>query len=289
MTEYRFTKFTASDNLSALALLEELPHGLTEANLEFALANQYQIFLLKQESQLVGLAGIHVYPHLTDTNRAWIHDLITIKNQEPFELQSMLLASLRDQCLNRQCPELAIHILINNAIANQFFLREAGQPFAFVYEWSRSSWLSSAEQVPTMNDFQCREIKTLDDMASGLVLLTHFHPTITQISLADAMARNYRLFGLWMDEQLCSIATLIAYPHLNDGMCVWLQDGMTLPTRNYKAAASRLLFYILNDCFRSGYPTVTVHTRVSSKRTHRFYEAAGGYRIANAYKWKIDA
>ena len=289
MSEYRFTQFTASDKLSTLALLKELHHGLTEANLEFALANQYQIFLLKRESQLVGLAGSYVYPHLTDTNRVWIHDLVTIKDQEPFEFQAMLLAYLRDQHLNRQCPELAIHIPINNTIANQFFLREAGYPFAFVYRWTRFSWLSSAEQAPSMSDFQCREIKTLDDIASGLVLLNHFHPKVTQTSLTHAMVRGYRVFGLWIDEQLCSIATLIAYPHLNDGMCIWLQDGMTLPTRNYKTAASSLLFYVLNDCFGAGYPTVTVHTRVSSKRTHRFYEAAGGHRIANAYKWKIDA
>jgi hypothetical protein len=287
MSEYHFTALTALDD-STLAFLKELHPDLSKANIEWALTQQYQIFTLRKASQLVGVAGIHIYPHLSDTNRAWIHDWVTLENQKSFELKSMLLAHLRHQCLSLQCSELATHILVDSAIENQFFLQQTGQPFAFVYQWTRSSWLRFFEQTVPNSHSQCRELTTLEDMTSGLVLLRHFHPTVTQASLTDAMEKGYRIFGLWTDEQLCSIATLINYPHLKNGRCIWLQDGMTLPTKQYKEATSSLFSYVMNSCFKSGSLTVTVHAQVRNKRIHRFYEQAGGRRIANAYKWKTN-
>jgi hypothetical protein len=304
VSEYKFTEFAGLKDNSTFALLQERHPDLSQADIEWALTHPYQIFTLWKASQLVGVAGVHVYPHLSDTKRAWIHDWGTMDNSkdnpESFGLKSVLITNLRNQCLSAQCSELAIHVPVDNAIENQFFLQEAGQPFALVYQWTSSSWLQISEQqlaeqqiseqtVPNTH-FQCRELKTLEDVASGLPLLKHFHPMVTQATLTDAIGhaigKNYRVFGPWVNEQLCSIATLIHYPHLKNGLCVWLQDGMTLPTKQYKETASSLFSYVMNACFRSGSPTVTVHAKVSNKRIHRFYEAAGGQRIANAYKWR---
>jgi hypothetical protein len=289
MSAYDFTQVSSPNDPLILALLGELHYDLTEAEIEWALSHHYRLFTLRRESQLVGVAGIHAYPHLTDTTRAWIHDLTTVEDQEFFERKSVLIAYLRDQCLSSECPELAIHIPVDKVIENQFFLQEAGQPFAFVYEWASSSWLSVSEPTSPISDFQCRELKTSEDIALGLALLRHFHPDITHSSLTQAMREGYRVFGLWIDDQLFSIATLIHYPHLKNGRCVWLQDGMTLPTRRYKEAASSLFRYVMNSCFRSGNLTVTVHARASNKRIHRFYEEAGGQHVANAYKWKTNS
>jgi GNAT superfamily N-acetyltransferase len=288
MSEYDFTQVSTPNNRLILDLLRKSLDDLTEAEVEWAMSHHYQLFTLRRGSQLLGVAGVHAYPHLTDTKRAWIHDLITVKDQGVFEYKSVFIASLRNQYLSPGCPEIAIHVPVDDESENQFFLQEAGQPFAFVYEWMSSSWLSVSEQAAPIDDFQCRELKTPEDMASGLVLLRHFHPDIAQSSLTDAVKEGYRIFGLWIGDQLCSTATLIYYPHLKNGICVWLQDGMTLPTRRYKEVASSLFRYILDSCFSAGSLTVTAHARTSNKRIHRFYEETGGQHIANAYKWKTS-
>ncbi|NJL21720.1 MAG: GNAT family N-acetyltransferase [Leptolyngbyaceae cyanobacterium SM1_3_5] len=252
-----------------------------------ALANRYQLFTLRKDSQLVGAAGIHVYPHLTDTKRAWVHDLIVVSDRAAFEYQSLLIAHLRDRCFRDGCAELAIHVPIDDAIENQFFQQGIGQPFAFVYEWTSASWRSVHDRTSPMREPQYREIRTSKDIASGLALLTHFHSELTEASLAHAMENGYQIFGLWIDDQISSIATLIHYPHLKNKMCVWLQDGMVLPKRTYKEAASSLFHNVMNACFQSETLTVTVHARVRNRRIHQFYEAAGGHHTANAYKWKI--
>jgi hypothetical protein len=288
MPEYHFTEITTFNDRSTLTLLRQLHPNLTQEELERALANQYQLFTLRKDSQFVAVAGIHVYPHLTDTKRAWLHDLITVSDRASSEYKLTLIAHLRDRCLNQGCFELATHVPIDDAIENQFFLQAAGQPFALVYQWTNTSWRSASEQTSPLSEFQCREIKSSEDRASALTLLKHFHPALAKPSLTCAVKNGYQLFGLWLDGQLFSIATLIQYPHLKNGMCVWLQDGMTLPTKRYKEAASSLFHTVMDTCFRAGSLTITVHARISKKRIHRFYEAGGGHRIANAYKWKIN-
>ena len=287
MPEYNFTEMTIADAHSTLALLRELHPHLTQAEIDRAIDNQYQLFVLQNEFHVLGVAGIHVYPHLSDTSRAWIHDLITVSDQASLEYKTRLLANIRNQYLSHECPEIAIHIPIDDERENAFFLKAAGQPFASVYEWTRSAWMSCTSPTQLVSNFQCREIKTRADQVSGLALLQHFHPALSQASLAHAIANGYRVFGLWNEGQLCSIASLIHYPHLTNGTCVWLQDGMTLPTKHYQQAASSLLGYVMDQCFNAGSLTVSVHARSKNKRIHRFYQAAGGRHIANAYKWKM--
>jgi hypothetical protein len=91
MPEYHFSETTTLDDRSTLALLQQLHSNMTDAELEWALTNQYQLFTLRKDSQSIGIAGIHVYPHLTDVKRAWIHELIVV-NRAAFEYKSMLIA-----------------------------------------------------------------------------------------------------------------------------------------------------------------------------------------------------
>jgi hypothetical protein len=186
-----------------------------------------------------------------------------------------------------RCAEIATHVAVSVSAsrANEFSQQEAGQPFAFVYQWTSSSWQLFTEQHPSTDNVECREINT-EEIVSALPLLKHFHPQLDQAILARAMGKGYQVFGLWSNHQLLSIATWIRYPHLKNGMCVWLQDGMALPTKGYKEIASSLLREVMNACFGSGSPTVTVHAKVSNRRIRRFYEAVGGQYIANAYKWR---
>lgn len=286
MPEYNFTEMTTLEAQSSLALLRELHHDLSKVDLDRALNNQYRLLALRKQTQLVGLAGIHLYPHLSDAKRAWIHDLISVREQESSKYKTILLAHIRNQFIGNECSEIAIHVPIDNESENAFFLKLIGRPFAYVYEWKRGAWTLQAQSTQSVDNFQCKEIKTPEDRVSELTLLKHFHPMISEASLTRATDNGYRIYGLWIDRQLCSIATLIQYPHLKNRTCAWLQDGMTLPTKDYKQAASRLFGYVMDSCFNVGNLTVSVHARIKNKRIHKFYETAGGRCIANAYKWK---
>ena len=284
--EYNFVEITTANAESTLPLLRGLHPNLTKAEIDRALNHQYQLFALQKQLQLLGVVGVHIYPHLSDVKRAWIHDLAVVKGEMYSEWTSILLTQIRDRCFSQDCSEIAIHIPIDNGIYHEFLLRENNQPFAYVYEWTDCAWTLSSKQIQLMNNVQCKEIEASEDMASELALLQHFHPGLTHASLIHAMSAGYRLFGLWIDRKLCSIATLIDYPHLQHGTCTWLQDGMTLPIKRYREVSFSLFRYVLDVCLRSGRSTIFVHARIKNKRIHRFYTEAGGRHIANAYKWK---
>ena len=218
MVEYDFAEIKPLDIHTALPLLREAHPTLNKADIHDAMERHYRLFTLQKASQLVGVVGVHVYPHLSDLRRA------------------------------------------DN--------------------------LAFSQETPSEDGFHCKEIALAADMTSELALLRHFHSKVSQPSLARAMEDGYRVFGVWLDDQLCSVATLIQYPHLTHGTCSWLQDGVTLPIRNYREAASALLRYVLKACFTSGSSIVSVHGRIKNRRIHELYGALGAFYTANAYKQK---
>ena len=139
----------------------------------------------------------------------------------------------------------------------------------------------------TVNSYQFKELKIGEQLEEVLKLLQYFHPNVSQENLIHAMEKDYRIFGLWIDNKLCSIATLIFYPHLHKHRRVWLQDGLVLPVKAYREATSKLLDCVLDFCFDNGISTVNLHVRVKNKRTQKFYQEKGGKYQANVYKWKI--
>ena len=289
MTEYDFVEISWQDPQAALPLLQVKHPQVTQTTLHQALTADYHLWALSQASHPVGVAGFHLYPHLSDIQRVWLHDLITV--DEPggdpthLGLRSKLLERVCNRCFSRGYSEVAMHAPVGDLFQQAFLRQVVGQPFAVVYEWTPETWATSTHQSLT-SDFRCNAINTPAEITAALPLLTHFHPTISLATLIQAMKSGYRLFGLWLDNQLCSLATLIQYPHLTQGTGVWLQDGMTLPIKRYREVASSLLHHVLNDCFAAGISTVSVHARIKNKRIHRFYDAAGGRYIADAYKWK---
>lgn len=282
-----FIEITAPNQHSSLKFLRKSYLTVDELTIVRAIENQYRLFGLLRSAELIGVSGVYFYPHLTDEKRAWVHDLITVEREESLEFKSELLAHIRNFCFANGCPEIAIHVPNDDSSSNEFYARSGGRHFALVFEWTKFSWSlirSSLQDVD--GDCEFSKLKAPEKVEEALELLKHFHPNISLTTLNNAMENCYQVFGLWVGGKLRSIATLIYYPHLVDEYRVWLQDGMTLPTKGYKHAASWLLACVLNECFENGCSKVTVHAQVQNKRIHKFYEEYGGVYTANAYKWK---
>ena len=196
------------------------------------------------------------------------------------------LSRIRHYCFTRGCPQIATHVPINDGSASEFFVKEGGKHSALVYEWEKSSRITR-KHAQELGDYQFRGLKISEELDPVLEFLRYFHPTLSQETFRDAMNDGYQVFGLWMNSQLRSIATLISYPDLKENYHVWLQDGVTLPVKGYREAASRIFGCILDFCFDSGFSKVNLHVKLQNKRTIRFYEQKSGKYTANVYKWKI--
>ena len=293
---YDFIEIKIDNYHSALGLLNQLYGNISESSIICAIEGRYKLFCLLQNSEPVGIAIVYFYPHLRDGIRAWIHELIAIADDQSQEYKSQeyksqeykreLFTRIRDYCFARGCPQIATHIPINDDMKSEFFVKEGGKHSALVYEWKKSSRIIR-ECAQELGDYQFREIKTSEQLDPTLEFLRYFYPTVSRETLRDAMNNDYRVFGLWMNNQLRSIATLISYPDLKEDYHVWLQDGMTLPVKGYREAASRIFDFILDFCFDNGFSTVNLHVKLQNKRTIRFYEQKSGKYAANVYKLKI--
>ncbi len=285
--KYNFIEITEPHQHSALEVLKKTYTTINEITIVRALKNQYRLFGLLRAAELVGVVGVHCYPHLTDKKRAWVHDIITVEGEESLVFKSELLARLQSFCFATECPEVAVHAPKDDIDSNEFYASVGWRHFACVFEWTKCSWSSIQSHVKKVNtNYDFKKLKFPEEIEEALDLLRHFHPNISLNGLNHAMEDGYQVFCLWMGGKLRSIATLIYYPHLVDEYRVWLQDGVTLPTKGYKEAACKLLTCVLNECFENGCSKVTVHAQVRNQRVHKFYEEYGGVYTANAYKWK---
>lgn len=300
--KYDFVEIAIDKHHFAFSFLNKLYGNISESTISRAIEGGYKLFCLLQNSEPVGIAAVYFYPHLTDGIRAWVHELTAIDDENSQEYKSQeyksqeykreLFTRIRHYCFTKGCPEVAIHVPVNDDSAAQFFGKEGGKHSALVYEWSKSSRITISD-IPRgqqeLGDYQFKEIKISDELDPALEFLRYFHPTVSRNTLRDAMNNGYQVFGLWMNTQLCSIATLVSYPDLKEGYRVWLQDGMTLPVKGYRQVASTIFDCILDFCFDRGFSTVNLHVKLQNKRTIRFYEQKAGKYTANVYKYRIQA
>lgn len=70
------------------------------------------------------MVGLHIYPHLSDRQRIWIHDLLVANTKENLNIKSELIAGIYKFCRENRYLLFAIHTQKDDI---EVFLRDIPQ------------------------------------------------------------------------------------------------------------------------------------------------------------------
>ena len=140
-----------------------------------------------------------------------------------------------------------------------------------------------------MNTEKIRELRSEEEWTIAHAVLVALRP---ELKVDEMLAKReglqgigYRLFGLFVDGEVVSCASIALHPHLERGTECWVHDLVTADGVRSNGYGARLLQYVAVLASSEGFDRLRLHTRIDRNDAQRFYEEKAGFdRAAVVYQ-----
>lgn len=122
----------------AFPLLHSLRSDLDESiflqRREQILSHNFTLLGLRVENELVAVAGVDLYPHLSRGVDCWVHDLVTKEGKRSRGYGQTIMRYIESWAKERGCSRVCVHTRIHRKEAQRFYETKLGYPSsAIVY------------------------------------------------------------------------------------------------------------------------------------------------------------
>ena len=126
-----------------------------------------------------------------------------------------------------------------------------------------------------------KEVLNREDLLKAFSVMkqlrTHFVEE-TYISLIEDMkAEGYKMFALYVGEQIVAVAGVIKLTNLYYGKHVWVNDLVTDANQRSKKYGQVLLSFVSDWAKENGCNVVALSSGIQRVSAHRFYELKMGF------------
>lgn len=92
------------------------------------------------------------------------------------------------------------------------------------------------------------------------------------------LSSGYRLFALFKDGEIVSVAGIVIHPHVTRQKDFWVHDLVTAEHARSKGYGLELMRFLEQLAADNGCTRLCVHTRAEREEARRFYEQKAGYK-----------
>lgn len=114
-----------TDWQKAYPILKTLRADLIEdhflSNRESLISNGYTLIGLFDSGELISVAGVDLYPHITRGIDCWIHDLATKENLRSNGYGKRLMQYIENWAKSKGCSRLCVHTRVEKISAQNFY------------------------------------------------------------------------------------------------------------------------------------------------------------------------
>jgi GNAT superfamily N-acetyltransferase len=126
-----------------------------------------------------------------------------------------------------------------------------------------------------------RELLSEDELRQAFPVM---HELRTQLNVDEFVARvasmrrgGYRLFALFVDDRIVSLAGIAVQENLYSNRHVWLYDLVTAAECRSRGYGRQILSFVEDFARENGCESVALVSGVQRTSAHRFYEEHMGY------------
>jgi GNAT superfamily N-acetyltransferase len=127
-----------------------------------------------------------------------------------------------------------------------------------------------------------RELTATDEVSEARELLMQLYEDLSERrferELPAMREQGYRLFGLYVDDTLCSVAGVTVTTNFANGKHVYLNDLVTDETHRSRGYGAELLRFVERWGEERDCATVKLITGSDREEAHEFYDAKMDYR-----------
>lgn len=129
---------TEAEWREAFPILYSLRSDLSEEDLvrrrEKFIANGFTLFGVRVAGELMAVAGVDLYPHLSRGIDCWVHDLVTKESGRSRGLGAKLMRHIEQWAKSQGCSRICVHTRLHRKDAQRFYENKLGYaPSALVY------------------------------------------------------------------------------------------------------------------------------------------------------------
>lgn len=144
-----------------------------------------------------------------------------------------------------------------------------------------------------MTDTQIHELRTEDEWIDAFPLMKQLRTHLDEATYLDYLHEmtddGYRLFGVFVDDELVSLSGVAVQVNMYYGRHVWVYELVTDADYRSEGYGLELLSFIENWAEENDCDLVALSSGLQRERAHQFYEErAGMERASYVYKQPLN-